>query len=98
MIDHCFSTNEQIISWKNCLPPFDNDYSEFFSEQTLLEEKQNYFIHRETKNFVDEKFNRDLALVDWRTAYQQRKFFLTTLEKRTNREEISFQYKKYNFR
>ena len=38
----------------------------------MLEEKQNYFFKRDTNNFVDEKFNRDLALADWRTLYQQR--------------------------
>ena len=38
----------------------------------MLEEKQNYSIKRDKKNFVDEKFNRDLALADWRTVYQQR--------------------------
>ena len=57
----------------------------------MLGEKQNYFIKRDTNNFVDEKFNRDLALADWRTIYQQRncdemfakfnRIFLTILDK-----------------
>ena len=34
--------------------------------------QQNYFIQQDTKNFVNEKFNKDLALADWRTVYQQR--------------------------
>ena len=50
-----------------------------------------YFIKRDTKNFVDEKSNRDVALADWRTVYQQRncdemfaefnRIFLTILKK-----------------
>ena len=103
LIDHCFSTNEQITSWKVCLPPFDIDHNVTFfqSKLFLIEEKQNFFIKRDTKNFVDEKFNRDLALADWRTVYQHRncdelfaelnRVFMTILEKKsTNREEISF--------
>ena len=72
LIDHCFSTNKQITSLKVCLPPFDIDHNVIFfqSKLFLLEEKQNYFIKPDTKNFVDEKFNRDLALADWRTVYQ----------------------------
>ena len=66
LIDHCFSTNEQITIWKVCLPPFDIDHNVIFfqSKLFLLEEKQNYFFKRDTKNFVNEKFNRDLALAD----------------------------------
>ena len=30
LIDHCFSTNEQITSWKVCLPPFDIDHVIYF--------------------------------------------------------------------
>ena len=62
----------------------------------MLEQKQN-FIKGDTKNFVDEKFNRDLALADWRTIYQQRnchemfadfyKNFLTILEKNAPTEK-----------
>ena len=94
LIDHCSSPNEQITSWKVCLPPFDIDhYVIFFRAKFLLLEKN--------KNIVDEKFNRDLALADWRTVYQQINFdemfaefnnFFSdnTREKRTNREEIKF--------
>ena len=62
----------------------------------MLEEKQNYFIKRDTKNFVDEKFNRDLALADWRTIYKQRnckmfaefnRIFMTILEKNAPTEK-----------
>ena len=103
LIDYCFSTNEQITSWKVCLTPFDIDHNIllFQSKFFLLEEKQNYFIKRDTKNFVIEKFNRDLALADWRKVHQQRNcdemfaefyknFFDNTREKGTNREEIIF--------
>ena len=98
MIDHCFSTNEQITSWKVRLPPFDIDHNVIFFESKLflLEEKQ-IFFERDTKNFVEEKFNRDLALADWRTVFQQRncnemfaefnKFFLTILEKNAPTEK-----------
>ena len=74
LIGYSFSTKEHITSWKVCLPPFDIDHNVIFfqSKFFLLEEKQSYFIKRDTKNFVDEKFNRDLALSDWRTVYQQR--------------------------
>ena len=74
LIDQCVSTNEQITSWKVCLPPFDIDHNVFFlqSKHILLEEKQIYFIKRDTKKFLDETFNRDLTLADWRTVYQQR--------------------------
>ena len=57
----------------------------------MLEKKQSYFIEQDTNNFVDEKFNRDLALADWRTVCQKKtaikclqsltEFFLTILEK-----------------
>ena len=30
LIDHCFSTNEQITSWKICLPPFGIDHNIIF--------------------------------------------------------------------
>ena len=30
LIDHCFSTNEQITRWKVCLPHFDIDHNLFF--------------------------------------------------------------------
>ena len=30
LIDHCFSTNEQITSWKVCLTPFDIDHNVIF--------------------------------------------------------------------
>ena len=43
-----------------------------FRANFLLEEKQYHFIRRDIKNFADENFNRDLALSDWRTVYQQR--------------------------
>ena len=98
LIDHCFSSNKQITSCKVCLPPFDIDHNVIFfqSKLFLLEEKQFFFI-RDTKNFVEEKFNRDLALADWRTVYQQRncdemfaefnKIFLTILEKNAPTEK-----------
>ena len=71
-IDHCFSTDEQITSWKVLLLS-DIDHNVIFLEQTfLLEEKQNYCIEQDTKNFVDEKIIKVLALADWRTVYQQR--------------------------
>ena len=63
----------------------------------MLEEKQYYFIKRDTKNFVDEKFNGDLALADWRSVYQQRncdemfaefnRIFMTILEKNAPTEK-----------
>ena len=98
LIDHCFSTNEQITSWKVCLPPFDIDHNLiFFQSKLFLSEKQNYFIKRDTKNFVDEKFTRDLALADGRTVYQQRncdemfaefnRIFMTILEKNAPTEK-----------
>ena len=103
LIDHCFSTNEQITGWKVCLPPLDINHNVIFfqSELFLLEEKQNYFIEQDTKIFVDEKFNRDLAFADWRRVYQQRncdemfaefnRIFLTILEKNapTEKELVS---------
>ena len=30
LIDHCFSTNDQITSWKVCLPPLDIDHNVIF--------------------------------------------------------------------
>ena len=99
LIDHRFLTNEQITSWKVCLPLFDIDRNVIFfqSKLFLLEEKQNCFIERDTKNFVDEKLIRDLALADWRTVYQQRncdeileefnRIFLTILEKNSPTEK-----------
>ena len=41
LIDHYFSTNEQINSWKVCLPPFDIDHNVVFfqSKLFLLENK-----------------------------------------------------------
>ena len=41
LIDYCFSTNEQITSWKVCLPPFDIDHNliSFQSKLFLLENK-----------------------------------------------------------
>ena len=66
----------------------------------MLEEKQIYFIRRDTKKFIDEKFNRDLALADWRTVYQQRncdekfaefnRMFMTILEKNAQTEKKLF--------
>ena len=63
----------------------------------MFEEKQNYFIKRDRKKFVDEKFNRDLALADWKTVYQQRncdemfaefkRIFMTILEKNAPTEK-----------
>ena len=63
----------------------------------MIEKKQNYFIKRDTKHFVDEKCNGDLALADWRTVYQQRncgerfaefnRIFLTILEKNAPTEK-----------
>ena len=41
LIDHCFSTNEQITSWKVCLPPLDIDQNLiFFSEQAFFDRKK----------------------------------------------------------
>ena len=47
LIDHCFSSNKQITSWKVCLPPFDIDHYVIFfqSKLLLLEEKQNFFLN-----------------------------------------------------
>ena len=47
LIDHCFSSNKQITSWKVCLPPFDIDHNVIFfqSKLLLLEEKQNFFLN-----------------------------------------------------
>ena len=99
MIDHCFSSNEQITSWKVCLPSFDIDHSVIFFQNKLflLEEKQNYYIKRDKRNFVDEKFNRDLAIANWRRVYQQRncdemfaelnRIFMTILEKNAPKEK-----------
>ena len=52
LIDHCFSSNKQITSWKVCLPPFDIDHNViiFQSKLLLLEEKQNFFLN-EIQNF-----------------------------------------------
>ena len=36
LIDHCFSTNEQITSWKSCLPPFDIDHNVIFFQSKLF--------------------------------------------------------------
>ena len=36
LIDHCFSTNEQITSWKVCLPPFDIDHNVIFFQSKLF--------------------------------------------------------------
>ena len=70
LIDHCFSSNEQIFTWKVCLPPFDIDHNVlFFQSKLFCWKKKKYFIKRDC---VDKKFNRDLALADWRTVYQQR--------------------------
>ena len=46
LIDDCFSTNEEITSWKVCLPPFgiDRNVIFVFRADFLLEEIQNYFI------------------------------------------------------
>ena len=54
MIDHCFSINEQIITWKVCLPPFDFNHNVLFFQSKLLwsEEKQNYFVKRDKKIFL----------------------------------------------
>ena len=60
----------------------------------MLEEKQNDFIKRDTKNFVD----GNLALAGWRTVYQQRncdemfaefnRIFLKIFEKNAATEKI----------
>ena len=45
LIDNCFPTNEQITSWKACLPPFDIDHNVIFfqSKFFLLEKKTKLF-------------------------------------------------------
>ena len=45
LIDHCFSTNEQITSWKVCLPPFDIDHNVIFFQSKL------FLIEKKTKLF-----------------------------------------------
>ena len=92
LIDHCFSTNEQITSWKICLPPFDIEYNVFcFRANFFCKRKTKVFYSTRFKIFVDEKFNIVLALADWRAVYQQKncdemfaefkRIFLRTLEK-----------------
>ena len=48
LIDHCFSTNEQITSWKVCLPPFDIDHNVVFDF-----EKQSGITDKEYKQAID---------------------------------------------
>ena len=36
LIDHCFPFNEQITSWKLCLPPFDIDHNAIFFGASLF--------------------------------------------------------------
>ena len=102
MIDHRFLTNEKNTNRKVCLAPFDSGLNVIFfqSKFFLLEEKQNCFITRDTKNFVNEKINRDLTLADWRSVYQQRncdemfaefkRFFFSILEKNAPTEKKLF--------
>ena len=36
LIDHCFSIDEQIASWKVCLPLFDIDHTALFFQGNLF--------------------------------------------------------------
>ena len=51
LIDHCFSNNEQVTSWKICLPLFDIDHNVMFSQSKLffVRRKINYYYTRYKK-------------------------------------------------
>ena len=44
LIDHCFSTNKQITSWKVCLPPFDIDHNIIFFQSKLFVRRKPIFF------------------------------------------------------
>ena len=94
LTDHYFSTNQQITSWKVGLPPFNIDHNVIFFQ---IEEKQNYFIKRDTKNLsmknsidiwllqIGEQFiNKETAM---KCLQSLTEFFLTILEKNAPKEK-----------
>ena len=44
LIEHCFSTNEQITNWKVCLPAFGTDHNIIFFQSKHFCERKNKVI------------------------------------------------------
>ena len=65
-------TETQNVEWKVCLPLIDHNIIFYQSNlETIGRNKDTYFFRKNMKFFSGEKFNRDLAFVDWRPMYQE---------------------------
>ena len=98
LIDHYFSTNEQITSWKVCLPPFNIDHNVIFFQSKLFNRrKTKLFFKRDTEK-LSMKNSIDIWLLQIREQFIKKEtamkclqilteFFLTILEKNAPTEK-----------